>query len=328
MNDEAESSRAGLRRSSIAASDTEHDDAIVDIDPEEEIAQREQRVKERRLDAKRKRVVFLDHLLRELDTLVFFELITLYHLDCSFFWFAARALIHGSLLTPLPDIGLNRQHDEHKPFLPLILFCFAINFLLHLTYPAPSAGEDTRGYLHGGLMIDFIGQQGPTSKWKLAGLDICILLLQLVMVSVHVKRRQAKKTLAQISSGSTETSANDGESAEQPSENDAAREQDADAEERGELRRTDTLSDIGADQDEQDTLLPSSEGVQIDALDVLISGQCVIGEFSLIDTLIDEHQKYQAFRQTRAEAGGTSSLSPTALRQLQNIRMRFGAGGG
>ncbi|KAL5383544.1 hypothetical protein DPSP01_005938 [Paraphaeosphaeria sporulosa] len=328
MNDEAESSRAGQRRRSIADPDTDNDDGIADIDLDEDIAQREQRMKERRLDAKRKRVVFLDHLLRELDTLVFLELITLYHLDCSFFWFAVRAIIHGSLLTPLPDIGLHRQHDEHKPWLPLILFCFAINFLLHTTYPAPSAGEDTRGYLHGGLMIDFIGQLGPTSKWKLAGLDTCILFLQLVMVSVHVKRRQAKKTLAQTSAGSTETSANDEESTEQPPEDTAAREQDADAEERGVLRRTDTLSDIGIDPDEEDALLSSSEGVQTDALDVLISGQCIIGEFSLIDTLLDEHQKYQAFRQTRSEGGAASSLSPTALRQLQNIRMRFGVGGG
>lgn len=237
-------------------------------------------------------------------------------------------MIHGSLLTPLPDIGLHRQHDEHKPFLPLVLMCFAINFLLHLTYPAPAAGEETRGYLHGGLMIDFIGQQGPTSKWKLAGLDTCILLLQLVMVSVHVKRRQAKKTVAQISAGSQEASQNDGGDAEQSSESVDARTQDADAEERGVLRRTDTLSDIGADLDEGDALLPSSERVHTDALDVLISGQCVIGEFTLIDTLLEEHQKYQAFRQTRTEAGATSSLSPTALRQLQTIRMRFGVGGG
>ncbi|KAF2438659.1 DUF1746-domain-containing protein [Karstenula rhodostoma CBS 690.94] len=332
MNDEAESSRAGQRRSSIADPDTDNDndDGIADMDHDhdEDIAQREQRVKERRLDAKRKRVVFLDHLLRELDTLVFLELITLYHLDCSFFWFAVRVVIHGSLLTPLPDIGLHRQHDEHKPFLPLVLFCFAINFLLHLTYPAPSAGEETRGYLHGGLMIDFIGQHGPTSKWKLAGLDMCILLLQLVMVSVHVKRRQAKKTVAQISAGTTETVARDEESAEQASEDSAAREQDGDAEERGVLGRTDTLSDMGVDEDEEDALLSSSEGVQTDALDVLISGQCIIGDFSLVDTLLDEHQKYQAFRQTRTEGGGGSSLSPTALRQLQNIRMRFGVGGG
>lgn len=248
--------------------------------------------------------------------------------SCSFFWCAVRAAVHGSLLTPLPDIGLHRQHDEHKPWLPLILFCFAINFLLHLTYPAPSAGEETRGYLHGGLMIDFIGQRGPTSKWKLAGLDICILLLQLVMVSVHVKRRQAKKTVAQISAGSAETGANDEERAEQPADDSAAREQDADAEERGVLRRTDSLSDVGVDPDEEDALLSSSEGVQTDALDVLISGQCIIGEFSLIDTLLDEHQKYQAFRQTRTEGGTASALSPTALRQLQNIRMRFGVGGG
>ena len=177
-------------------------------------------------------------------------------------------------------------------------------------------------------MIDFIGQQGPTSKWKLAGLDMCIMLLQLVMVSVHVKRRQAKKTVAQISAGPTETSdAQEGETADQP-QTDAARNQDVDAEERGVLRRTDTLSDIGTDLDEEETLLPASEGAHMDALDLLISGQCIIGEFTLIDTLIDEHYKYQAFRQTRADAGGSSSLSPTALRQLQSIRMRFGVGGG
>lgn len=78
MNDEAESSRAGQRRSSAAAleAEHEHDDSIADL-----VAQQEQRAKERRLDAKRKRVVFLDHLLRELDTLVFLELITLYYLE-------------------------------------------------------------------------------------------------------------------------------------------------------------------------------------------------------------------------------------------------------
>ncbi|KAJ4293152.1 hypothetical protein N0V90_008434 [Kalmusia sp. IMI 367209] len=331
MNDEAESSRAGRRLDASSTSDTEHDDDVADIDYDEQVAQREQRIKERRLDAKRKRVAFLDHLLRELDTLAFLELIALYHLDCSFFWFTVRAIIHGALLTPLPDMGLHRQHDEHKPFLPMILICFGINFLLHLLYPAPSAGEDTRGYLHGGLMIDFIGQQGPTSKWKLVGLDICILLLQLVMVSVHVKRRASKKTVAQLSAGNTEARDSEGGGGGgdgQAVQDNAARQQDADSEERGVLRRTDTLSDIGADPDEQDTLLPASEGGQTDALDLLTSGQCVIGELTLVDTLIEEHQKYQAFRQTRAEAGGTSSLPPTALRQLQTFRMRFGVGGG
>lgn len=224
-------------------------------------------------------------------------------------------------------MGLNRQHDEHKPYLPLILFCFSINFILHGLYPAPAAGEDTRGYLHGGLIIDFIGQEGPTSKWKLVGLDMCILVLQLIMVSVHVKRRVLKKNLAKLSGGSSAARGAEGEQAERAADETAARDQDADSEERGVLRRTDTLSELG-DPEEQDALLPSPEAGHTDALDVLTSGQCVIGDFTLIDTLLQEHQNYQAFRQTRAEAGASSSITPSTLRQLHTIRVRFGVGGG
>ena len=85
MNDEAESSREGLRYAHASTSDdytdTDLDDAIDEIDEEEEARQREQLAKERRHDAKRKRIIFLEHLLRELDTLVFLELITLYYLE-------------------------------------------------------------------------------------------------------------------------------------------------------------------------------------------------------------------------------------------------------
>jgi hypothetical protein len=104
MNNEAESARAGQRRSTMAGPDTAHDAAAARADIAREHgahdhdapdgddgddgadgthdpALREQRVQARRLDAKRKRVVFLDHLLRELDTLVFLELIALYHLE-------------------------------------------------------------------------------------------------------------------------------------------------------------------------------------------------------------------------------------------------------
>lgn len=257
--------------------------------------------------------------------------------SCSFFWFLVRTVIHVSLLTPLPELALARPSDEHKPIL-LVMVSFTITFLLHIFYAPPSAGEDTRGYLHGGLMIDFIGQEGPTSKWKLAGLDICLLMLQLVMVSVHVKRRVLKKNLAKMAGGTPVAPTTEGETTNTEAESAGAetaattnleREQDPDSEERGVLRRTDTLSDIGADLDEEDALLPSSsESGQGDALEILSSGQCVIGEFSVIDTLIQEHHNYNEYRQTRAEAGTSSSLSPSTLRQLQTIRMRFGVGGG
>jgi hypothetical protein len=234
------------------------------------------------------------------------------------------------LLTPLPDLQLARQHDEHKAFLPLILFGFAVNFLLHAISQAPSAGEETRGYLHGGLMMDFIGQQGPTSKWKLVTLDTCVMILQLVMVSVTVKRRELKKKLGNAASGSSAADeAEAGDNGDGTAHAPANREQDADSEERGLLRRTDTLSDIGAEPSDEDALLASmpSDAGPADAHDVLSSGQGIIGDFSLIDTLIQEHADYQVYRQTRTDTASTG-LSPGAMRQLHNIRTTFGVGGG
>ncbi|KAH7406263.1 hypothetical protein DE146DRAFT_437397 [Phaeosphaeria sp. MPI-PUGE-AT-0046c] len=334
MTAEAESSDAAQRRGDSSLELADPEDATTFIDEEEVQRLKDQLAKERRLDAKRKRIRMLNELLRELDLMVYMQLITVYYLDCSFFWLAFKAFIHGSLLTPMSDPIGDRPADEPKPFLPLILFSFCVNMLLHQTYPAPSAGEDTRGYLHGGLMIDFIGQQGPTSKWRLAVMDVGILLLQLVMVSVHVKRRTLKKKLAKLSAGSTSTSDSEraasdesADAAQVPASDNAAREQDADDEERGVLRRTDTLSDIGIDPVEEDALLSSSSDAgQPDALDFLTSGQCTIGEFSLVDTLLQENTNYAAYRLTRAESGINDM--PETLRRLNTLRTRFGVGGG
>lgn len=239
------------------------------------------------------------------------------------------------MLTPAPDPVGERPPDEPKPFMPLVLVPFFANLVLHQLYPAPSAGEDTRGYLHGGLMIDFIGQQGPTSKWKLAALDLCILALQLIMVAVHVKRRELKKKLANISAGTPAANDTDGatsdasdDTAAASATDSAAREQDADDEERGVLRRTDTLSDIGFDPEEEDALLSSTtEAGHPDALDILTSGTCVIGDFTLLDTLYYENKNFSAYRLTRTESSGMNDASET-LRRLNTLRTRFGVGGG
>ncbi|KZM19629.1 uncharacterized protein EKO05_0004066 [Ascochyta rabiei] len=335
MTDEAESSRAALRHDD---SSPDHIDSA-DADPEELARERVKDARERRLDAKRKRIRMLGDLLRELDLVVYMELLALYHLDCSFFWFALRALAHGSLLTPVSDPTMQRPPDEPRPFLPVVTGLFAVNFLLHMLYPAPSAGEDTRGYLHGGLMIDFIGQQGPTSKWKLGGLDLCILVLQLIMVSAHAKRRDLKTQFKRISAGEAPSSnaadapntntdtAGDNAAAAAISET-TARGQDADDEERGELRRTDTMSDIGAESEEADALLQStSETGHVDALDLLSSGQCVILSAGVVDTIWHENENYRAFRQTRTESGLSGDM-PETLRRLNTLRARLGVGGG
>lgn len=294
-----------------------------DDDEQEEAAhERDRYVKERRVDARRKRIRLLNELLRDVDMVIYMELMTVYYLDSSFFWLAVKALIHGTLLTPTPDTPtLDRPPDEPKPFLPLLLFSFAAPFVLHLASATPAAGEDTRGYLHGGLMIDFIGQQPPASRVTLAALDACILLLQVMMVSVHVKRRDLKKKLAALLSATA-----------------AAREQDADDEERGVLHRTDTLSDAGAEaggegQDDEEQQYqhqqqqhqrPHQYDAQ-DALDMLTSGQCVVADLTLVDTLMHENRNYSAYRLTHSETAANDM--PETLRRLNTLRTRFGVGG-
>ncbi|KAH7073232.1 hypothetical protein FB567DRAFT_454047 [Paraphoma chrysanthemicola] len=351
MNDAGESSGAVQHQHhehGVLSHDEADHERTTDVDEHEHEHEHEARrlkaqlVKERRLDAKRKRIRMLNDVLRELDLAVYMQLITIYHCDCSFFWFAVRAVLHGTLLTPTADPVGERPPDEPKPFLPVVLFAFVANLLLHQLYPAPAAAEDTRGYLHGGLMIDFIGQQGPTSKWTLGALDVCVLCLQLVMVSVHVKRRELKKKLAKLSAGAASAPPRsegdddpapseeaDSHAAEAQARENAAREQDADDEERGLLRRSDTLSDVGLDpDDDEDALLSSAatDAAHPDALDILTSGQCVIGDFSLIDTLLQENKNYSAYRLTRTESGINDM--PETLRRLNTLRTRFGVGGG
>lgn len=81
MNDEAESSEAAQRHrnTSPELGDTEED--VVLIDEEEVQRLKDQLTKERRLDAKRKRIRMLNELLRELDIMVYMQLITVYHLE-------------------------------------------------------------------------------------------------------------------------------------------------------------------------------------------------------------------------------------------------------
>ncbi|EME79171.1 uncharacterized protein MYCFIDRAFT_90088 [Pseudocercospora fijiensis CIRAD86] len=78
-----------------------------------------------------------------------------------------------------------------SPSPPIIGTIFGTTLLciiMHLYNSPPSAGEATRGYLHGGLAMDFIGQKGPSSKVHLILLDLLVLLVQLVQMSAHLLR--------------------------------------------------------------------------------------------------------------------------------------------
>lgn len=75
--------------------------------------------------------------------------------------------------------------------LPWIIGANLCSLLIHLMGSAPSAGEATRGYLHGHLLIDFVGQLGPTSKYRLVPIDLLVTFLQLLFLSGLVAKKNA-----------------------------------------------------------------------------------------------------------------------------------------
>ncbi|KAA8905502.1 hypothetical protein FN846DRAFT_748309 [Sphaerosporella brunnea] len=180
-----------------------------------------------------KRKEYLTHMLRNLDIIVYLHLSYMYFLDCSFFRFILRATVQFLFLTP-KLINLPLPPHARSPIVALG-GASAFAALMHLWEPNPTAGETTHGYIHGGVIIDFIGQKGPISKYRLLYVDAVIVLLQLAMLSLVVARQELLPALSD-----TDEAVGEGE-------------RDLDSEERGEIqslpvpRLSETLHDSHSD---------------------------------------------------------------------------------
>lgn len=168
--------------------------------------------------------------------------------------------------------------------------------LAHIFFALPEAGEATRGYLHGGFIIDFIGQKPPTTKLAFLFIDVVILVAQCLMLAVHQEREKLKKLVSpslRTFSPSADTQTEEGAAAETT--------QDHDAEERGVLRDETYMADGSgaglqplaerdgsaegrrdpADDDETgDTY--SSAVASVDMMDMIRSGNAVLSNFHVI----------------------------------------------
>jgi cytochrome b len=111
--------------------------------------------------------------------------------SCHTWRYLLRCLIQMVLLTP--KTGLLPDPPANRPALGAILGANLLCVILHIFSSAPSAGEATRGYLHGGFVMDFIGQKGPSSKLHLLALDLVVILLQVVHLSAFIARQRLKK---------------------------------------------------------------------------------------------------------------------------------------
>lgn len=174
-----------------------------------------------------------------------------------------------------------------------------ICILLHLACALPGASEATRGYLHGGVIIDFVGQKAPTSKLGLVAVDLVVLAIQCLMLAVH-QEREMLRTLAKrrVSSGTGEAGGdNAADRGPDGSGSLLVPTQDLDSEERGVLRDAPygadeametgdiELQPLFASSDENcDVLAPSSRRPPeaADMTDLLRSGNAVLADLHVV----------------------------------------------
>lgn len=110
------------------------------------------------------------------------------------FRFIIRAVGQYLYLTP---------KDESFPFVMpagrihvmLVAIPNFICMLLHLFASLPTGPDYHRGYLHGGLIIDFVGQKPPSSRIYFLLADLAILAVQSLMLTVHNEREKLRVTL-------------------------------------------------------------------------------------------------------------------------------------
>jgi hypothetical protein len=212
----------------------------------------------------------------------------------------------------------------------------ALCLFLHLWLTPASAGEATRGYLHGGLVMDFIGQAGPSSRIHLSLLDMLLIALQLTHMAAYMLKTRLKD--AATASTSTTTRA---ASSSRPA---SALRQDLDAEERGVVRSDEqqdiemqTLgatgqavqavagpSDAEEISSERDTLLnPVAPRTDAHIFDAFHSGQIVIADLNLRKCIKDQVQLIKEYRADPQASSGIQTLRSELANRM--LRMRSGA---
>ncbi|KAL3423559.1 DUF1746-domain-containing protein [Phlyctema vagabunda] len=247
----------------------------------------------------KKKYEFINGIMENLDMLIYVEL-------CSFFRLLMRVLAQVMFLTPKPSFV--PPMPKHRPYIGAIFGPNVICILLHVFTSRAEAGEAMRGYLHGGIIIDLIGQKGPTSTFHLVMLDLLVLAMQCFMLAVHVERERLKDALVpKPGTGGVQAGAE--------AVPVVVSAQDQDAEERGVLRETVVAGDgTGSGDIEMQPLASTSREGEEELqrqrllsdpallqehnedddypLDVFYSGTAVVGDFHVLHTLRTQWDEY------------------------------------
>ncbi|KAK3396474.1 hypothetical protein B0T20DRAFT_272599 [Sordaria brevicollis] len=297
---------------------------------------------ERRKAGLKKKLHFMSNLQRNLDMIFFAYLCTLYYMECSFLRLFVRIIPHFMFLTPKEGPVLL---PAERPHVFAIFGPNLVCILAHLISALPTAGEATRGYLHGGVIVDFIGQKPPTTRLCPLFFDVVILAVQCLMLAIHTEREKLRKivnpSLQPLWPGpggqagqQQQTGAVGGDGAASQPEGT----QTLDAEERG-VNREDEIAmgdgndterhplvggsrsgDQERDDDEQRlgfNYSPASAG--IDLFDVMRSGNASVGSFHPIHAMRTVGNDYQTAAAYTVQSIGFHAAAVAGRRGVRGI---------
>jgi len=267
--------------------------------------------------------------------------------SCSILLFLFRAIIQLIFFTPKASPF---DPTRNQPYIGAIFSSNIFCMIFHAFFIWPEVDETTRGYLHGGLFIDFIGQKGPVSVGRLISFDLLVMVVDFVMLGLVIER---VRTVDSTSESQSQSQSQSGAGAEAEAE----RQQDHDSEERGVLRDQNRDDGIELDElvrgehtpstqtnnpnttandidDERTNLLaePSSNAhtKPTHPLDIFSSGEYMLMDIGLIDIIRDQWHyspsSMSSGRSTTTSSARTSRTSryvPSA-ETAAFLRERFG----
>lgn len=235
--------------------------------------------------------------------------------SCSILLFLLRAIVQLIFFTPKASPF---DPTRNQPYIGAIFTSNIICMIFHALFTQPEIDETTRGYLHGGLFIDFIGQKGPVSVGRLISFDLLVMVVDFVMLGLVIERVKTVDSTSESQSQSQSQS-------QSP--------QDHDSEERGVLRgqnRDDgiELDELARDEHTQPTMQPHNPNTTDDddnertnllaepsnthikpthPLDIFSSGEYMLMDLGLIDIIRDQWR----YSPSSASSGQSSTTSST-----------------
>lgn len=122
-------------------------------------------------------------------------------ISCSIILLALRGLIQLGLFTSQIGI-LDALQLFEGPFVSMLILGSNILCMgLHCFLDGPSINDNlSRGYVHGGILIDFVGMKAPISKVPLLGFDFLVLMFQLMMLSTTIEKLRVREAQSSASS--------------------------------------------------------------------------------------------------------------------------------